>query len=306
MKNYIYIVIVLVVLQLNVSAQQITQSNFYTQNLFALNPAATGIQGNVAGYLNFKDQWSGLKGAPESFGFGLHSMVNHSMGLGLNIEQNEAGVYKQFITELNYSYRVLLSEDQSLAFGLKAGISQNSLNYQIMEASDKTDPTLYSSSPIINESLIRTGAGLHYNRKNLNVHLSSPLLYGQQEKEFMQTMYGFASYDFYFSENIWKIQPSVLYRYTKSSANQFDVNILGEWDKKVWGMLSYRSNKNALAGFGFFLKGIGLGYVYEINRSQFSSISSGSHEIMIYFESGFSLSKKDPHFKSSKRNLDRN
>lgn len=302
----VYSLFLLVLIVANQSmAQQVPQTNFYTQNLFSINPAATGIQGNIAGNLNYRDQWSGLKGAPEIATLGVHGMFTSTMGLGINIEQNITGVIKQVNTELNYSYRLPLAEEQSLAFGLKVGITQNSLNYNIMVAGDDTDPTLYSSSPVINESLVRAGFGMHYNRKNLNVHFATPLLYGQQENKFFQTTYGLISYDIFMSEKIWKIQPSVLYRNTQTSKAQIDANIMAEWDKKVWGLVGYRTNQNIVTGVGFFIKNIGLGYSYEVNRSTLSNASSGSHEIMLYFESNYSVAKKDPHFKSSKKALDR-
>lgn len=305
MKKHLLLFTLSVLSFVQTFAQQQSQSNFYTQNLFSINPAATGIQGNFAGYLNARDQWTGLKGAPEIITLGLHSMVSPNMGLGLNIEQNSVGVFKQFISELNYSYRLLLSKDQTIAFGLKAGFSQTSLNYQVMDAAQEDDIILYTSSTQINEVHIRAGTGVHYNRKNFNAHISVPVLYGQQEKKYFQTIYSMASYDFYAAENIWKFQPSMLYRHIYASKGQMEFNLMAEWDKKLWGMLSYRTNKTIITGLGLYVNGMGLGYAYEINRNELSSVASGSHEIMIYFETGFSFAKNKPHYKSSKRYLTR-
>lgn len=305
MKKYIIVFALSITSFIQVFSQQKSLSNLYTQNLFTINPAATGIQGNFAGYLNVRDQWTGLKGAPAITSLGLHSMVNSNMGLGLNIEQNEVGVFKQFISEFNYSYRSLLSKEQSIAFGLKAGISKSSLNYQIMQVAQEDDITLYSSSTAIDEIQVRVGAGMHYNNKNFNAHISAPVLYGAQEKKFFQTVHGLASYDFYAAENIWKFQPSFLYRHTYASKGQAELNLMAEWDKKLWGLLSYRTNKSFIMGLGMYFGGLGLGYAYEVNGSELSSVASGSHEIMIYFETGFSFAKNKPHYKSSKRNLTR-
>lgn len=286
-------------------SQQQSQNNFYTQNLFSINPAATGIQGNFAGYLNARDQWTGLKGAPEGIILGFHSMVSPKIGLGLNIEQSEIGIFKQFISEFNYSYRVLLSQDQSIAFGLKAGFSQSTLNYRMIDVKQEDDIALFSTSTVLNEIQVRVGSGIHYNIKNLNVHLSAPVLYGQQEQKFFQTGYGLVSYDFFAAENIWKFQPSILYKRIYASKDQVEVNLMAEWDKKLWGLLSYKTNKNITTGLGLFYNGFGFGYAYEINGSELSGVASGTHEIMIYFESGFSFAKSKPHYLSSKRNLTR-
>lgn len=305
MKKLLIVFVLSILFSTQMFSQQQFQNNFYTQNVFSINPAATGIQGNFTGYLNFRDQWSGLKGAPEVLSLGLHSLVSPAMGIGLNVEQNKVGVFKQFISELNYSYRLLLSPDQSLAFGLKAGFSQSSLNYQVMEVEKQGDATLYSSSPIVNETQIRFGTGVHYNRKKLNLHVSSPVLYGQQEKKYFQTVYGLAAYDFFADQNLWRFQPSVLFRHIYGSKGQADINLLAEYDKKFWGQLSYRTNTSFITTFGLYFNGFGLGYSYEINRNELSSIASGSHELLLHFETGFSFSKNKPHYKSSKRQLTR-
>jgi len=302
MKNIKYILIssFILFLGVNVSAQQIPHNNFYMQNPFVINPAATGLQGSVAAFADYRDQWAGLKGAPETFHAGVHGLVTEAMGVGLNIKQNKTGIFRQFSVDLDYSYRISLASEQSLAFGLQLGFMQNNLNTEEMIADDDTDPALFSSS-LINEALVQSGFGIHYNWKTLDVHLSSPLIYGMQEKRFLQTAFANVSYGIMIAEDIWKIQPSLLYRYTEYGISQVDVNVLAEWDKKIWAMGGYRTNKNIMFGAGIFLKTIGIGYVYEINRSILSTVSSGSHEVMINFESPFSVTKKTPLYRDSKR-----
>jgi len=302
-KNNIILVVVLI-LTTQVFAQQVALTNFYTKSPFIINPAAAGINENISGNLRFKDQWSQLKGAPEISSLGVHGLITNTMGLGVNVEQNVTGVLKQVLADVNYSYRLPLGEEKSLAFGLKFGFTQNSLDYDAMVAGDKSDPTLNTSSLVINEALIQTGFGMHFNMKDLNVHLATPLLYGQQERQYVQTLFALCTYDFFFSEDIWKVQPSLLYRYTKTSPGQVDLNVNAEWNKKLWSMVSYRTNNSFIGGFGFFLKNIGLGYSYDLNRSVLSNASAGGHEVIVNFESNFSLNKKEPHYKSSRSNLD--
>jgi type IX secretion system PorP/SprF family membrane protein len=303
MKNLhtiLLIILVIFIVQAGFS-QQIPNNNFYQKNPFAINPAAAGIQGNISAFLNYRDQWSGLKGAPETISFGLHGLVTESMGLGLNIEQSNIGVFKQFSVGMNYSYRIgIINNSQSLSFGLMFGFSQNKVNYDEVIIKDESDPALYASS-LIDEALVRVGFGIHYNWKDLNVHLATPLLYGAQERKYLQTLFGLVSYDIYLPDDIWMIQPSVLYRYTANNINQFDMNLLAEWDKKIWFLAGYRTNKNIITGIGISIKNIGIGYTYEINRSELSRIAPGSHEIILFFESPYSVTKKRPLYRRSKR-----
>ncbi len=298
--KYISLFIIVFLFAENMNAQQVPLNNFYQQNPFVINPAAAGLQGNVSAFLNYRDQWSGLKGAPEITSFGIHGLISNSMGLGLNIEQNNTGIFKEISVDLNYSYRVAISNEQSVAFGLMFGLSQNKLNYEEMQVSSETDPILFSSN-LLDESLIKSGFGIHYNWKSLNLHVSTPLFYGMQEKSYLQTLFSFVSYDFQLKDGIWEIQPSILYRYTVSSKEQLDINLIVKWEQKLWTMTSYRTNKNIIVGFGVFIKNLGIGYTYEINRSELSSVAAGSHELMIRFESPISITKKKAFYKSSKR-----
>lgn len=281
-------------------AQQVLQNNFYNQNPLVFNPAAAGIGGDISAFLNYRDQWSGLKGAPESVVLGVHARVTRAMGLGLTISQHQEGVFKQFSTDLNYSYRINLAAEQSLAFGLSIGMSQNSLDMAGLKVSNDSDPTIFSNK--FNETLFESGVGLHYSWNNLNIQLSSPLAYGSQEHSYFQTIFGFGSYDFFLENELWRVQPSVFYRYTAlGQYNQIDVNVLVEWDEKLWGQVGYRTTGSMIFGGGLKFMNMGLGYMYETDGSELSLVTSGSHEIMVYFESGVSKTKKKSLYRNSKR-----
>lgn len=282
-------------------SQQVPGENFYQINPFSVNPAAAGINRNISAYMDYRDQWSGLKGAPETIRFGLHGLVTRDMGVGLHVDQNNTGIFKQFSVDLDYSYRVALnSDEQSLSFGLSFGFFQNKINYDNVIIGTEMDPSLYSSN-LFDEALVRTGFGVHYNYNDLNIHLASPLLYTTQEKKFLQNLYGLATYDFYLADNVWKVQPSVLYKYSYGSRGQADISVMGEWKGRLWAMAGYRTNRSILTGFGINFSYFDIGYAYEVNRSQLSSISSGSHGIVLYFNSPYSLTKKEPLYRSSTR-----
>lgn len=297
--KYTLILFFFILLFGNTSAQQVPLNNFYLLNPFTINPAATGIQANLAAYVNYRDQWSGLKGAPETMQAGFHGLLTGNMGLGFKVEQNKHGVFKQTSFDIDYSYRIAFEGHQSLAFGLLFGFQQNKLNFDEMIIGDINDPAQYSN--LIDEAMIHAGLGLHYNFQDLNVHISTPLFYGKQEQKFVQTIFGLVSYDFFLSEKIWKIQPSVLYRYTEKNISQFDVGVLTEWDRKIWLSASYRTNNSIIAGLGIIIKNLGIGYAYDYNLSDLAMLAQGSHEIMLFFNSPYSITKKKPLYNSMKR-----
>ena len=254
-----------------------------------INPAATGSGGGLSGFLNYRDQWAGLKGAPETAIFGVHGLITESMGIGLDFSQQKEGIFKQFSANLNYSYKDKITENQSIAFGLSMGIMQNNISIDDVVITDNSDIALYSNK--LNEAIFQTGFGIIYKFKNLNISLATPLLYQTQTNKLFHTALAHVSYDLYFKQKIWRVQPSVLYRYTINSDYNIDINLMSEWYEKIWLLVGYRTNKNAVVGGGFFLKNFGIGYNYEINRSEFYTISSGSHEIMLFYESKYSSAR---------------
>ncbi|HEX2967955.1 MAG TPA: PorP/SprF family type IX secretion system membrane protein [Bacteroidales bacterium] len=293
--NKLYLLTVIVtsfLVSLQAHAQLPPSENFYNINPYSINPAATGLYESFSGYLDYRDQWSGLKGAPESIRFGLHGIVSSAMGLGIKGAQTNTGVFKQTSVDLNYSYRIILNKDrESLSFGLLLGFFQYKVNFDNMKLANESDPAIYSSNTV-NEAQVRTGFGVHYNLMDLNIHFAVPSLYSTVNGKFLQNINSLATYDFYAGENIWRIQPAILYRYDEVRKSQAEISITGEWENKVWAMAGYRTNKNIVTGIGINIKTIGIGYSYEINRSELSTVASFSHEIILTFNTQMKLSKR--------------
>lgn len=281
-------------------SQQAYSNNYYHLFPFTINPAVTGMHNNVTGFLNYRDQWSGLKGAPEIVTLGVQGMVNNSMGLGLTINQNKTGVFKQFIAEMNYSYKYSIDKSQAFAFGLMFGFLRNNINFEEVLITEGADPALYSSS-IINETLVRIGFGIHYKWEGLNLHFSSPIVSGIKDNGYFKNGYGLVSYEYELPDKIWRLKPSVLYQYIDSKENQIDLNILAEYNQMVWMKTTYKTNGNLVIGAGVFIDNIGISYNYEINLSELSGVGMNSHEIMVYFKSDYSAVKSNTYYKNSNK-----
>ncbi len=187
--------------------------------------------------------------------------------------------------DLNYSYSDKISDEQTVTFGISIGVIQNNIDKDDVVISDISDPSLYSNK--LNEAIFNTGFGISYKFKDLSINLSTPLLYQTQNDKLLNTAFAFASYDIFLQQKMWRVQPSVLYRYSAESDPCVDVNLLAERYEKVWLLAGYKTNKNIAIGGGLFIRNIGIGYIYEVNRSKFYAISAGSHEIMLTFASKY-------------------
>ncbi len=298
MKKIILSTFVIVYFLLSANAQQIPINNFYLDNPYSFNPAATGILGNITACADYTDQWTGIKDAPENANFGLHGLITKVMGVGLKMSSFKMGIFRQNKISLNYSYRLAFAEQHTLGFGFSLGILKNSTSLSTIEQELTVDPALYSNN--FNETLFETGFGLHYNFENINVHFSTPVFYGNQEKKYFQNALAMVSYDYVTPDDIWTIRPVVFYRYTLYQ-HMFDGVVSASWNNRLTLQAGYRTNKNIIAGAGINIKGLHISYIYEVNGTELKSASNGGHQIMLMFESPFSVNKKRPLYHRSNR-----
>ena len=298
MKNII--LLFLIVFCINVAKSQVVPKyNLYNQNLFLINPAATGVNGGLKAFVGYKDQWSGFKDAPQNTYFSIDGMMTNAMGLGLLVHKQKMGIFDFTNISINYAYRIGFSSTHALAFGMNVNFLVNQINTDNLYEEELSDPALYSNR--FDETLFSNAAGIQYRYKDFSLELSSPLLYSFQEEKFFQTNFLYLAYNFYLADDMYRIQPSTLLRHTRSSPFQADMNLLFDWNRTVWGQVTYRTNKEMLFSAGVFIKYIGIGYAYEMNMQEVSNVSSGSHEIVIFFDSPFTISKKKPLYYDKKR-----
>jgi len=90
-----------------------------------------------------------------------------------------------------------------------------------------------------------------------------------------------------------------------NSPFQTEINVSGVWDNMVWANIGGATNKDFNIGAGVFVKSIGFGYSYEMNSKPISTLSGGSHEIMIQYCTN-SGKKRAPYFKESRQRYFRN
>jgi len=305
MKKISLVIIVLFCLILNyksANSQVMPEYALYNQNLLLINPADAGINGGIVANMGHKIQWLGFKEAPLNTYVSFDALMTSAMGLGVIVNKQRLGLLDISNVNLNYSYRVSIANQHSIAFGVNINFLQNKISTQNLSAYELADAALVSNK--FDESLLTNGAGISYRFKNLAVDFSSPLLFSYQENKMLQIFYSYLAYDFYLKNNTWRLQPSTFVKYSKTSPVQADINLLATWNSNIWGQATFATNKDITLAAGIFIKYIGIGYAYELNLKPMSYVSSGSHEIVVQISSPFSLSKKKPlYIDSRNRNM---
>ncbi len=284
----IFIVAVLFCLGSNLQAQQ-SLYNHYSQNSFLYNPAAAGENDFLSGYINFRDQWSGLKDAPEHFSLGVHGGISENAGVGFKINRQTAGIFMRTDLELSFAYNIKIDDTQNLRLGLNSGFENKTIDYLSIDDVGQADLSLFSNN--VEESLFHAGFGASYNVTGFNFQLILPRLYSPETKTPFDEIYGSFAYDYVPENNTkWLIRPSVLGLSSRFAVQQFYLSFLVQYDH-FWVQASFRNNNDAAYSIGVDLNGVKLAYAYEIGRSPFSRATNGTHELMVAYQSPFKLYK---------------
>ncbi|AYB33593.1 PorP/SprF family type IX secretion system membrane protein [Chryseolinea soli] len=272
-------------------AQQNLVYSHYFLNPFLYNPSFVAPNGYSELYLNYRNQWTGIEGAPVTGTVSLHLALNHKTGIAFTGYQDKAGALKTTTGLATFAYQVYLgnsvSDDHKLAFGLSAGA---------------TSVSIHGDNSFVNEPVVGTTSsfegqfGMHYQHKNLKIAFAIPRLfntYVASDQDFnkvgfkqVRTTLSSVSYAIPIGERIvW--EPMVTYRTYENTPSQFEGLGVLRMDNIVWFGGSYRQRYGASAFAGFNIKDkLKLGYAYEFAASQVNALGNGTHEIQLVVRLG--------------------
>jgi type IX secretion system PorP/SprF family membrane protein len=278
---------------LSLKAQQDPLYSQYLNNPFVLNPAYAGLTNNLNLSLSYRTQWAGFEGSPKTANLNGHiSLADNKMGVGAMLISDQIGgtTINEFLG--SYSYRINITDDKVLSFGLQAGFA----NYQIDNSKAKqyslVNPVNPSSDPLFTGNNSETkpsfGFGAILKSEKFFVSLSVPRMLsttiesgGTQASLYTQHYYLMGSYLFFISERI-RFKPATLIKYVSGAPASMDLNasfIIHE--NYQAGVLTRNFNT-----YGIFLQALlkdsfRLGYTFEVPTG--SSVGSNflSHEITL-------------------------
>ncbi|SKC83826.1 PorP/SprF family type IX secretion system membrane protein [Ohtaekwangia koreensis] len=295
MKPAIKILLILIGLLplsfLNVQAQQSLMYSHYFLNPFLYNPSFVAPNGYTEVYLNYRNQWAGIEGAPTTGTVSIHVPLNYKAGVAFTAYQDKAGVLKTTTGLITFAYQVYLGnsikEEHKIGFGISAGMTSNSIN-----AGDA-----YANDPVTGTTSSFEGQfGIHYQLKNFKLAFAIPRLfrtYVASEQDFnkvgieqIKTTITSASYMIRFSSRV-AFEPMVTYRTYENTVSQYEGLGVIHIDNIAWFGGSYRQDYGATAFIGFNIKDkVKLGYAYEFATSQINSFGDGTHEMQLVLRLG--------------------
>lgn len=286
-KFYVILVCAIVLLISNqATAQQDPQYTQYMYNMNVVNPAYAGSKENLSIGALYREQWSGIDGAPQTFTFNAHSPVGNGLGLGVSAINDQIGPIEETNVYADISYTLDLGNERNLAFGIKAGATFHKVGLFDLTVQDPGDSAFGEN---ISETYPNIGAGFLYYTDKFYAGLSMPNFlnsthldtsdgrFGTEEQHMFMT----AGYVFQLNENL-KFKPSTLVKTELSSNLSFDVNAnFLLYDRFEIGA-SYRY-EDAISGLASVraTDWMQIGFAYD---STISDLNEPSYEAFVIFD----------------------
>ena len=292
-------------LSLSTWAQEEQMSSQYLFNMMNINPAYAGNRGVANLTSLFRNQWSGVEGAPR-YGNVAFDMPFESQNsaIGFQFYSDRIGIQKNQGVKFNYSYKAKIGNEGVLGLGLNLGIKNRRANYTEINTFTGGDPLLNANISSLNAD---AGFGLFYSDSKFFMGISSPMLVMsnvttndplESNTKWLQTvkardlnLFFTAGYLMNLGEQI-KLVPSVMLRRGNTSMH-------ADFNTKIWlgDMIaigvSYRTQESILGMLEWqinpFLR---FGYSYDRSTSDTKLYNVASNELMLRISFGKNQSVK--------------
>lgn len=295
------------------TASYAQQDPMYTQymfNMLGVNPAYAGSRNVLSVTGLYRNQWLGIDGAPVTQTLSVDFPVsNKRIGLGVTLVNDKIGIQKNLNAYLSYSYRLRLGKGV-LSLGLQAGANNYSANFNPVMTNSlynggngggTQDPAFQQN---FTKTLPNVGAGLYYSTDKFFLSLSAPKILqyslstavtgiSSANNIARQYRHFFLSSGFVLplSENV-KLKPSFLLKAVEGAPLELDINA-NLWFGGKFGIgASYRTGDSVDGMLEFQLTPqFRLGYAYDFTLTRLGKHTTGSHEILVRYETGYGKRK---------------
>jgi type IX secretion system PorP/SprF family membrane protein len=275
-------------------AQQYPVFTQYYFNELVINPAYAGAHVQFSATAMYRNQWVNFPGAPKTFNFTSHtSLLKNKIGVGLMVNHDEIGSYKNDHIYGSYSYKLHM-KSATLAMGLQAGFNLLGADFTKLDLQNPDDASFYQ---IANQIKPNFGAGAMFTMKNFFAGFSVPFILNNAVANSVEGLLGeIREARYYFlrggtilplnrTNNV-KINPSVLIRAQEGQPLSFDINNAFIFYDVFSIGTSYRLGDSFITFIDLKLsEKIHFGYSYDWTQSDINRFGRGTHEFMLNFRS---------------------
>jgi type IX secretion system PorP/SprF family membrane protein len=276
-----------------VLGQQFPSMEGYNINPFTLSPAYAGLQNNKTLFMDYRSDWSGIDGGPQTYQLSYSDKFRDKVGLGGRFIYDKTDIFKQTLFLGTYTYEVNILKEHTLNFGLSLGFYRNSI-----------DLSKYYNDPQYIEDMVllygqqtsklkfATDFSVLYRHNHLEAGLVfSNLMFGiARYRNSDMTYKPFKNYVLHTSylfrlDDKWSLKPTILLRGGQNIPFQLDVSSAATWNERVWATTLVRTSGIFGIGLGGEVHhGILINYIYNMSDNLTTNIpitAFGTHQITL-------------------------
>jgi type IX secretion system PorP/SprF family membrane protein len=224
-------------------------TDYLSDNVYLLHPAAAGIGNCGKLRLTGRQQWMDSEDFPQLQTLSIHTRVGENTGLGIALFNDKNGFHSQMGGQLTYAYHINMGsryDTNQLSFGLSLMAVRNTLDEREFLLDD---PMI--TQQINSRNYFNADAGVAYHYEGLfsyltvkNLLMSARNLYNDQYESLNLRRY-LVSVGYYFGdETSVQFEPSIMGQYIERTQEKFlDANLKVYFpmnNAEIWGGISYR------------------------------------------------------------------
>lgn len=271
-----------------VYSQDYSYSSYYLVNGMSSNPAFAGTNEFINVSANWRQQWTGFKGAPSIQTISVDGYNQRlSSGWGATLVNDMLGVTKEQEFTANYAYKIYLDKHQ-ISFGINAGFSMIRSNFNELILDDNTDENFVLEDKHIYPT---AGAGALLRNEKYFIGFSVPsLINGSWVKtkkpetlERQRSYQVFAGY-LHTLENGKAIKPNLYVRLNENNAVDIAFNGMYYFNEKIGaGATYYLLNSVSFLTDINITENLKMLYSFELATSKMIKYQLGSHEMTVRY-----------------------
>lgn len=295
-KRYLSTLLFATVL-VSANAQQDKLITHFIYDKMSINPGETGIDEGICATTIYRNQWDKVSGAPNSVLLNVEANINRYFpgGVGLSFFHDAIGFVRQNNLLLNYAYPVY-TDYGTLGIGLGVGMINVGMQPTWVpptNALDKSLPIGFGKSGLdLNFGLYWKGSSNYYAGIS-STHLSATRL--TEKFTVGNTLAGISTYQsarhyyamggYTYSIGPGKLDANVLLRSDLVKLSS-DINVRYIMQNNLlqyYGGLTFRTSDAVAVMLGGSMNNWTVGYSYDYTIGKLSSISQGTHEILVKY-----------------------
>lgn len=300
LKKILFLVVV-VLSGTTINAQETLPiySDYLSDNVYLVHPAAAGVGNCGKIRLTARSQWSGVGDAPQLQTLSYHTRVGEKGGVGGIVFNDKNGFHSQKGIVGTYAYHIdlgHLDDANQLSFGLSVMLVENSVDESSFLIPDPVITQIVQSRNYVNADFgvayHNSGFFSYFTAKNLL--LSARNLYSDRYESLNLRRYLLTAGYYFGNEKSVQLEPSVMAQLVERTGEKFvDFNLKAykKFDQaQVWAGISYRQGFDGnnieelqyitpIVGVNF--KKFMVGYTYTKQNGDFLFDDGGYHQISL-------------------------